>query len=470
MKLEQGTVEVIYNNQGDNPLYDKPVLQITVHEKVGIPGEDKYRVRANLSDGQYYLKGIFSSVYTQHFDNETIKNNSLVRLSTFQLRRKNENYYLYVQEVDEYEDCNRRVGVPVNSSSKRASLSNETKARSVKEVVRPKMDLSSPKKVKSNHADTTPETIQITAISALNPFHNKWVIRGRVVTKSDIRHFTNQRGEGRLFSLEVADKTGQIKVACFSECVDIFYPMFEVGKVYTISKGSVKMANKQYSNSTSDYEIHLEKTSEVNMILDDHTPQYFFKFTKIGELALSTHLFDVVGVAKEVYPVTSVTIRSTQKEVSKRDIMLLDDTGSIRLTLWGQKASLDFGQTPIVAAKAVKVGEYNGLTLSTVVSSQVVINPEIAEAYELRGWYEKFGKDLKITAPRKEERRLIQEVRDGELEYSLILATVISVKEDSLWYDSCPGEGCNKKVVLEDNGMYRCERCNKSYDDKCNTR
>jgi replication factor A1 len=149
--------------------------------------------------------------------------------------------------------------------------------------------------------------------------------------------------------------------------------------------------------------------------------------------------------------------------------MLLDDTGSIRLTLWGQKANLDFGLTPIVAAKAVKVGEYNGLTLSTVVSSQVVINPEIAEAYELGGWYEKFGKDLKITAPRKEERRLIQEVRDGELEYSLISATVIFVKEDSLWYDSCPGEGCNKKVVLEENGMYRCERCNKSYD-KCNTR
>ncbi|KCZ75993.1 hypothetical protein H311_03017, partial [Anncaliia algerae PRA109] len=36
-------------------------------------------------------------------------------------------------------------------------------------------------------------------------------------------------------------------------------------------------------------------------------------------------------------------------------------------------------------------------------------------------------------------------------------------------YDSCLSENCNKKVILEDNGLYRCDKCNCSFED-CNQR
>jgi replication factor A1 len=37
------------------------------------------------------------------------------------------------------------------------------------------------------------------------------------------------------------------------------------------------------------------------------------------------------------------------------------------------------------------------------------------------------------------------------------------IKDTQLYYTSCPGEGCQKKVIETDNG-WRCEKCDRSYE------
>ena len=32
-------------------------------------------------------------------------------------------------------------------------------------------------------------------------------------------------------------------------------------------------------------------------------------------------------------------------------------------------------------------------------------------------------------------------------------------------YQACPSEDCNKKVIEEGDGSYRCEKCNKTYPE-----
>ena len=32
-------------------------------------------------------------------------------------------------------------------------------------------------------------------------------------------------------------------------------------------------------------------------------------------------------------------------------------------------------------------------------------------------------------------------------------------------YQACPGENCNKKVIDQNDGTYRCEKCNRSYQN-----
>ncbi|AFM99153.1 replication factor A protein 1 [Encephalitozoon hellem ATCC 50504] len=472
MKLEPGTVEALYNSQTSNPLYKSPILQITSLGKLSVAIGDKQRYRVNLSDGVNYMKGIFSSELTPHFEKGLVSKYSLIRPGRFSVRSKDGSVYIYIQEIQEYEDCNVEIGKPVNISTGNASFSdNQPSPGNLKRVEVNQQhwkqaDEEDKKRVKrDSNCDG-----EFTAINMLNPFHNKWVIKGRVVVKGDIRRFTNQKGEGKVFNFELSDGTAQVKIICFSDCVDIFFPIVEVGKVYTVTKGTVKMANKQYSTNPFDYEIILDKNSEVRCAADDGSPRYFFNFTKISDISLGSAYCDVIGVVKEAYGPSTVMVRSTQNELLKRDVVLVDESGSVRLTLWGQKAEIDIEEGVVIGLKSIKVSEFNGISISTTGGSQVVVNPDISEAHELAGWYQSIGKNMQVTLPRKEEkRRLVQEVKENELAYSTIQGTVMFLKEDALWYASCKGEGCNKKVMIEEGGNYRCERCNMTYED-CNYR
>lgn len=65
-------------------------------------------------------------------------------------------------------------------------------------------------------------------ISGLSPYQNKWVIKARVTAKSPIREWSNAKGEGKLFSMDLMDDSGQIRVTGFRDSVDKFYEMIEV--------------------------------------------------------------------------------------------------------------------------------------------------------------------------------------------------------------------------------------------------
>lgn len=48
--------------------------------------------------------------------------------------------------------------------------------------------------------------VRMTLLEALNPYQNRWTIKVRVNTKSERRRFTNQRGDGQLFSFDIQDE------------------------------------------------------------------------------------------------------------------------------------------------------------------------------------------------------------------------------------------------------------------------
>jgi len=52
-----------------------------------------------------------------------------------------------------------------------------------------------------------------------------------VTQRSDIKHWSNQRGEGKLFSVTLMDETGEIRATGFNDAVDNFYNVLEEGKV-----------------------------------------------------------------------------------------------------------------------------------------------------------------------------------------------------------------------------------------------
>jgi replication factor A1 len=103
-------------------------------------------------------------------------------------------------------------------------------------------------------------------IEGLSPYSNTWTIRARVTQKSEIRNWSNQRGEGKLFSATFMDETGEIRGTAFNLAVDHLYDKLQEGKVYYISKARVNLAKKKFNNVANDYELALEKNTEIEEV------------------------------------------------------------------------------------------------------------------------------------------------------------------------------------------------------------
>jgi len=101
-------------------------------------------------------------------------------------------------------------------------------------------------------------------ISALNPYANRWTIKARVTSKSDLKTWANNKGEGTLFSIDLLDSQGsEIRATFFKETAQKYFSKIQEGKVYTFSGGKLKIANKQYSSIKNNYEITFDQNSEI---------------------------------------------------------------------------------------------------------------------------------------------------------------------------------------------------------------
>ncbi len=104
-------------------------------------------------------------------------------------------------------------------------------------------------------------------IEALSPYQNKWTIKARCTHKSDIKTWHNKNGEGKLFSVNLLDDSGEIKATGFQDQCDLLYDIFVEGGVYYItSPCRIGMAKKQYSTLNNDYEMTFERDTLVEKV------------------------------------------------------------------------------------------------------------------------------------------------------------------------------------------------------------
>lgn len=69
-------------------------------------------------------------------------------------------------------------------------------------------------------------------ISGLNPYQNRWTIKARITSKSDMRSWSNAKGEGTLFSIDLLDSEGSaIRATFFKEACEKFYGQLAEGRV-----------------------------------------------------------------------------------------------------------------------------------------------------------------------------------------------------------------------------------------------
>ena len=152
---------------------------------------------------------------------------------------------------------------------------------------------------------------------------------------------------------------------------------------------------------------------------------------------------------------------------------------SIRCTLWGKMAEqFEEQDSPILAIKGAKVGEYGGRSISSGFDSFMELNPDVPYGHKLRGWYDSTGRSSSFqsysgssatggTSGSNATITINQILENGlgsseKPDYFTVTGAITHIRQENCMYPACPT--CSKKVV-EMGGSWRCEKCDTSYPE-----
>lgn len=328
-------------------------------------------------------------------------------------------------------------------------------------------------------------------IREISSYQKNWTIRGRVTSKSAIRSF-GKAGGGKVFNVDILDASGsEIRANFFNQAAEQLHEKLQKGRCYTFSKGTARVANKQYNSTNHKYELVFDKTFQVDAAAED-TQIQSFRYNVVDIASLRTRALpckvDLCGVVLEASPYFSITSKDGQ-ELAKRDITIADDSGcSINILLWGDRAKTDdehFRNNPVVGLKAVVIKEWNdSRSGSSLAEGEIRFNPEIPEATKVRQWWLQGGCNQSLLA--LSQTQTVGEpgagaavvslaelpgavTRVGQFQVFIIFCRLHMVQTSRqgermpLWYPACQeskGNGsfiCNKRV--DDAGF--CAGCNR---------
>ncbi|KAJ7766814.1 hypothetical protein B0H16DRAFT_1687022 [Mycena metata] len=471
---------------GDGSLFDAThtlqLLSVRLVNSNASATVDRYRII--VSDGEHFIQAMLATQLNHLVKDEQIKKHTIVNITKMTCNFVQDKRLLIILSLDVVEHTDIKIGNPVTLGPEPgAAAGTPTASTSAQQTPAP-----APPPVQQQQTSAAPSANRgsIYPIEGLSPYQNNWTIKARVIQKSDMKTFSNQKGDGQLFNVTLMDETGEIRATAFNAVAADLYERLHEGKVYFISRARVNIAKKQFSHLNNEYELGLEKNTEIEECLDaTNVPSVKYDFVPLKDLENQTKdsTCDVIAVVKDVADISTITSKATSREITKRELTLVDTSGfSVRMTLWGKQAEQFNSPEAVIAFKSVKVGDYGGRSLSFFSSSTMTVNPDIPAAHILRGWYDENGKNVAYQAHqstggagsagggpgfvRSEIRSLSEikqiELKDDQNQYFSTRATIVFMKPDSLWYAACQKPDCNKKVT-DDSGSWRCDKCNQTW-------
>jgi replication factor A1 len=503
----------LYN--GNSDLLIKPNVQII--DLRAIENSRDKRCRAVLSDGLYFAQAIINKqpdlekqcvIKILDSVRNDVSNKRMIVVLNYQVvhppvdkvlgKPQNiENATKQTQQQSLSSDQNQQSNkaapsrdtnsLPQRGAQSKPSAANGKNAYVARSPANGKKPIAS-----SGGADSISEE-HVQPINSLNPYQPNWLIKARVTAKADIKNWDKGEGRsGKLFSVDLIDnEKGEIRAVMFNEAVDTFHDIFEIGRVYLISKGKLKHSNKKYSQLKSDYEITLDTNSIVRLIENDKAiPSGNFTIVPLHELAdrPENEIVDVVGVVdtcSECMPF----VTKNKKDTHKRSVKLLapagnNDITAVELTLWGKIAQdTELNKGDVIVAKGVRKSNFNGVSLNTINTSTISTDADIDEYMALRGWWETntengvnvSQKATQLTRPKtntyapKETLLGIKEKQIGytdTAEWAKVRATVSYIRKDNMFYEACKDPNCKgKKLHKDEFGRYTCNTCKKETDE-----
>mgnify|MGYP000088423135 CR=1 FL=1 len=166
------------------------------------------------------------------------------------------------------------------------------------------------------------------AIEDLSMGQSDVTVRGQVLDTDDrVRTFDRDDGsEGRVANLVLGDGTGRIRVTLWDDRTELI-DAFDPGE-------SVELVDGYVRERDGDLELHVGDRGTIEAIEEEVT--YVPESTDIADVEIDRTV-DIAGVVRSADPKRTFD-RDDGSEGQVRNVRVQDDTGDIRVALWGDMA------------------------------------------------------------------------------------------------------------------------------------
>ncbi|QPV61686.1 single-stranded DNA binding protein [Halosimplex litoreum] len=192
-------------------------------------------------------------------------------------------------------------------------------------------------------------------------------VRGIVLETDSIRTFDRDDGsEGKVSNLLLGDETGRVRVTMWDDRADRATEL-EPGTAVEVVDGYVR-------EREGDLELHVGDHGAIDEI--DETVEFTPEADAVGAVEMD-EVVDLAGVVRSADPKRTFD-RDDGSEGQVRNIRVQDDTGDIRVALWGEKADKEIapGDEVFVADAEIQDGWQDDLEASAGWQSTVVVLDE----------------------------------------------------------------------------------------------
>ncbi len=206
-------------------------------------------------------------------------------------------------------------------------------------------------------------------------------VKGIVVSASSPSSFTRSDGtQGQVSRIQIGDEAGQIQIILWNEQAE-FTVKIEKDDAVEILNGRTR------KGLAGELEIHVSQTSEINRLESTDglgVPKLVTR--KIRDLVPGLMSVDILARVA-VLGQEKIFQRQSGEEGKVADATIMDETGSIRLSMWDEKAEIlkQFKTGDIILLRGAYTREgFNGsIALNLGKLGTVTKDPEIAEVEKL---------------------------------------------------------------------------------------
>jgi replication factor A1 len=274
-------------------------------------------------------------------------------------------------------------------------------------------------------------------------------LTAKVINVGPVRTFTRkgEGGEGRVGSLVIADKTGQIRVALWDEVTkalsDDSDESIKIDDVIQLRGGYVRKGRGE------EMEVHMGRMSGIKR-LDEHDLEDLE--IDIGEPPskriddLQEREFNITLLAKvmRVFPLSTFTRKTDGTEGKVLSLIVADETGNTRLVFWDKDAeemeNTAEGEVIRVRGGNTKMGRYGNIEVHVGRSAQIErgLDIKIDTAEDMP------GAGAPTPVGKKQIGEITTQMRDVDLEGKVVRIFPVNT------FDRDGGEGRVQNIIIAD--------------------